>query len=236
MEDYFKKLTLKNSYLPSINISAPENRKVTKAIYHLLWQTIVRLKKEVRNLIDECDSYNYTEEDFYKIFPQKYMKDFARDGRLYILRHKYTEQFTDLRFAAIIYSATIIEGIITEYLLKKTPTKSQYAKLISNYSIVDKWKKCPKHFMSDYNLPDSLEKLLTKLNKQRKYIIHNEPFFEINSTVKHEGRLIENDDDNMTLELLSFMDLPIHLLRNLVNYDTSIIAIDLLDYFEFYNK
>jgi hypothetical protein len=221
--DVIKKLSLKTYFSASVELTSGEHIQ-TNSFYPAFYGALYRQERLLKDKIKEIENFEFipTDIDNDPEIPE-HLKSYRKqhDTKENKLRDIYGDVLSDIRISIIIFSCSLLEGVINEYLLLKSNSKSEFDKMEQN-SFIKKWTEIPKQFASAYTLDSQLQSELEELySKRRKLLIHDKPTLKENHIVKIQGKNIASAENETEL-LFKLCELPEKLISNLFNYDLEV--------------
>lgn len=186
------------------------------AFYPLLWDSLFLLKNDFKQIMDDIENYKYVPKAIDPKLPKNII-DFKQrtETREFQVRLKFNARVDLIRISIILFSATLIENIITHYYARKCLNEASFNK-IDKKSLIDKWTVSVKEFIPTFQLSIQSESLLLELvNKRRKLIIHHHPTIIRNGEIMIKGRPVPIAENETEL-IFKWCDLPAILTKELL--------------------
>ncbi len=218
--DVIKELTASKFVSTQVSLDGNQNVQIN-TFYHAFYGALYRQEKLLRSLITEIENFEFVPADIdndpeIPDLIKPYRKEI--DTRINKLRSLYGNTLLDIRISIVLFCVALLEGIMSEYLLNKCVSKSEFERYDS-LPFMHKWKNVPVQFNQSYNLPSDLDTSLTQLyTERRKIMIHDKPTLVEDGVVSISGRGIPKTDNETEL-LLDWCSLPEKLIANLLSSD-----------------
>lgn len=225
--DVIKELTFKSYTSTSVELSSGEHIEIRK-FYPAFYGALYRQERLLRDLILQIEKFEFIPADIDNDTEiPNHLKQWRKetDTKINKLRTTYGDTLSDIRISIIIFSCSLLEGIISEYLLLKSKSKNEFVAL-DHKSFMEKWTEIPKQFSTEYSLDAELQSELEELySKRRKLLIHDKPTLKENHETKIQGKGVASSENETDL-LLNWCRLPEKLVKNLLVNDGEVKTID----------